>query len=99
MERLLKVLQLPNKMANMIGSIIDALAVIGLTGLLAFFGFAFKKMRKPVESHGAKPSRENPARDALIENSNEKQMKITDALEDEDPAGALARLGNERRRK
>jgi len=88
------VLQLPNEMANLIGSIVDALAVVGLTGLLAFFGFAFRKSRNQTPMQ----PQNSAARKTIIERSNDDKKEITDALNGSDPAGALAELGNKRRK-
>ena len=99
MGRRQKVLQVPTKMANLIGSIIDARAVIGFTGLLAFFGFAFKKAKRSGAVQRFSTTKNDAARNVIIEHSNEKQNEITDALDEDDPAGRLAKLGNERRRK
>ena len=85
-------------MVDMIGAIIDALAVIGAAGVIAFAGFVWKKLQTS-KQQTMTPSHDSPeARNIMINHGKENQEEVDSAVKSDDAAGRLAQLGNDRRK-
>lgn len=77
-----------------IGNIVNALALLGATGVVGFLCWYMKK----VFSSGSKPVDNRAAKDIITEVFVEEIEEIDDAIEGSDPADELAKLGNKRRK-
>ncbi|QDP53001.1 MAG: hypothetical protein Unbinned4118contig1001_35 [Prokaryotic dsDNA virus sp.] len=84
-------------MVDMLGAIIDALAVIGAAGVIAFAGFVWKKLQGSKQKTLTPSQPASEVRNIVINHGQDNQDQIDSALESDDAAGRLAQLGNKRR--
>ena len=87
-------MQVPDGFAVMIAHAIDLLVLLGAAAM-AVIAYKLGRTKTPEKA----PDRVllDSVRDDIAENGKTQQAAIQDALTGDDPANALAKLGNERR--